>query len=80
MDELAIIPKSMPTTCEGNAKNGPPANGMGITNVNDEDSGANLVGLQKACQLLYLGTHSTKLATTMLLMNICIVYGVNKNL
>jgi len=27
------------------AKDGPPTNGMGTTNVNDEDSGADLVGL-----------------------------------
>jgi len=45
VDELATIPKSMPRTFEGNVKDGPPANGMGTTNVNDEDSGADPVGL-----------------------------------
>jgi hypothetical protein len=45
VDELATIPKSIPGTFEGNAKDGPPTNGMGTTNVNDEDSGADLVGL-----------------------------------
>ncbi len=45
VDELATIPESMPWTFEGNAKDGPPTNGMGTTNVNDEDSGADLVGL-----------------------------------
>ncbi len=59
------------------AEDGPPANGMGTTNVNDEDSGANLARMQKACQLLYPSAHSTKLTATMLLMNICTVHGVN---
>jgi hypothetical protein len=45
VDQLAAIPKNIPRTFEGNAKDGPPTNGMGTTNVNDEDSGANLVGL-----------------------------------
>jgi hypothetical protein len=39
VDELSAIPKSILGTFEGNAEDGPP------TNVNDEDSGANLVGL-----------------------------------
>jgi hypothetical protein len=45
VDELAAIPKNIPRTFEGNAKDGPPTNGMGTTNVNDEDSGVDLVGL-----------------------------------
>jgi len=45
VDELAAIPESMHGTFESNAKDGPPANGMGTTNVNDEDSGVDLVGL-----------------------------------
>ncbi len=45
VDELAAIPESMPGTFEGNVEDGPPTNWMGITNVNDEDSGANMVGL-----------------------------------
>jgi len=36
-----------------------------------------VVGFQKACQPLYLGSHSTKLAATMLLMNICTIHGVS---
>jgi hypothetical protein len=35
------------------------------------------MGLRYACQLLYLGVWSSKLATTMLLMNVCIVHGIN---
>ncbi len=45
VDELVAIPESMLGTFEGNAKDGPPANGMGTINVNDEDSGVDLVGL-----------------------------------
>jgi hypothetical protein len=73
---ITTVPESMPRIFEGNAKDGPPANEMGTTNVY-EDSGADLVVLEEACQPLYPGDHSTKLATTMLLMNICTVYGVN---
>ncbi len=77
VDELVAVPKNMPRTFEGNAEDGPPTNGMGTTNVNDEDNGVDLVGLQKACQPLYPSAHSTKLTTTMLLMNICIVHGIS---
>jgi hypothetical protein len=45
VDELVAIPKSMLGTFEGNAKDGPPTNGMGTTNANDEDSRVDLVGL-----------------------------------
>jgi hypothetical protein len=77
VDELVIVLENMPKTFEGDAKDGPPTNGMGTTNVNDEDSGADLVGLQEACQTLYPNARSTKLTTTMLLMNICTVHGVS---
>ncbi len=50
---------------------------MGNINVNNEDCGEILARLQEACQPLYLGAHSTKLADTMLLMNICTIHGVN---
>ncbi len=76
VDELVTIPKSMFGTFEGNGKDGPLANGMGTTNVNDEDSGVDLVGLQKTCQPLYPSACSTKLATTMLLMNIYTIHGL----
>jgi hypothetical protein len=36
--------------------------------------------LQGACQSLYPSTCSTKLAATMLLMNICTFHGVSNNL
>jgi hypothetical protein len=45
VDELATIPESMLGTFEGNVEDGPPTNGMGTTNVNDEDNGVDLVGL-----------------------------------
>jgi hypothetical protein len=43
----------------------------------DEDNDDHLVALGDACQLLYLGAWPTKLVATMLLMNVCIVHGVN---
>jgi hypothetical protein len=72
VDQLAIVLENMPRTFEGNVEDGPPANGMGTTNVNDEDSGVHLIGLQKACQSLYPSARPT-----MLLMNICTVHGVS---
>jgi len=77
VDELAAIPENMLGTFESNVEDGPPTNGMGTTNVNDEDSGAYLARLQEACQLLYTSAHSIKLIATMLLMNICTIHGVN---
>ncbi len=77
MDELATILESMLGTFEGNTEDGPSTNGMGTTNVNDEDSGVDLARLQGACQSLYPSTCSTKLAATMLLMNICTFHGVS---
>jgi hypothetical protein len=77
VDELVVILQSMFGTFEGNGKDGPLANGMGTKNVNDEDSGADLIGLQKVCQPLYPSAHSTKLATIMLLMNIYTIHKVN---
>jgi hypothetical protein len=54
MDELATILKSMLGSFQSNAEDGPPIDIMGNINVNDEDCGANLGGLQEACQPLYL--------------------------
>jgi hypothetical protein len=62
---------------EGNANNEPPINTQEIPTENDEDIGVNMDGMQEACQPLYRGVHSTKLAITLLLMNICIVHGLN---
>lgn len=45
--------------------------------MNDEDCGENLARLKEACQPLYPCAHSTKLADTMLLMNIRTIHGVN---
>ncbi len=50
---------------------------MGTTIVNDEDNGSDLARLQGSCQLLYPSTCPTKLAATMLLMNICTFHGVS---
>ncbi len=49
MDELLVVPESMPRIFLSNAKDGPPVDAMGNIDVNDEDNGAELVGLQKAC-------------------------------
>jgi hypothetical protein len=67
----------MPGSFQSNAKDGPPIDVMGNINVNNEDYGEILAGLQESCQPLYLGAHSIKLADTMLLMNICTIHGVN---
>jgi hypothetical protein len=77
LEELVTILESMFGTFEGNGEDGSLAKGTETTNVNDEDSGANLARLQKACQPLYLGFHSTKLTATMLLMNIYTIHGVS---
>ncbi len=47
MDELVATPENMFGTFEGNGKDGTLANGMGTTNVNDEDNGVDLARLQK---------------------------------
>jgi hypothetical protein len=44
MFSIVVVPGNMAGTFD-NVEDGPPANGMGTTNVNDEDSGADLVGL-----------------------------------
>jgi hypothetical protein len=53
VDELAVILESMLGTFEGNAEDGPLANGMRTPNVNDEDSGADLARSQGASQSFY---------------------------
>ncbi len=77
MDELVTILKSLLGSFESDAEDGPPTNVMGNIDVNDEDCRANLARLKEACQPLYPCAHSTKLADTMLLMNICTIHGVN---
>jgi hypothetical protein len=49
VDELAAILENMLGTFEGNAEDGPHANGTGTTNVNDENNGVDLTRLQGAC-------------------------------
>jgi hypothetical protein len=77
VDELVTILKSLLGSFESDAEDGPPTNVMGNIDVNDEDCRANLARLKEACQPLYPCAHSTKLADTMLLMNICTIHGVN---
>jgi hypothetical protein len=73
VDELATTPESMPSTSKGNGNNEPST----TTYLEHENIDEHLVRLQDACQLLYQRTHSTKFATTMLLMNICTIHGVS---
>jgi hypothetical protein len=42
----------MPRTFEGNVKDGPPANGMGTTNVSDEDSGVDFGWVAKGMPIV----------------------------
>lgn len=73
VDELVATLKSMPNTFKGNGDNEP----LTTTYLDHEDNDEHLARLQDACELLYQGTHSTKLVTTMLLMNICTIHGVS---
>ncbi len=77
MDELATVLESLLGIFERNANDEPPIVTMEAQEDFEEDNGVDVVGLQEACQLLYLGSHSMKLAATMLLMNICTIHGVN---
>jgi hypothetical protein len=79
MDEFVAIPKSLLGTFEGNGNDGPFIAIMETQNIKG-DFGVDVVRLQETCQPLYLGSCSTKLATTMLLMNICTIHGVSTSL
>jgi hypothetical protein len=75
VDELATQLESMPNIFEGNAlKEQKEANGTYSKHENNDE---HLVGLRDACRFLYLRAPSSKLALTMLLMNVCIVHGVS---
>jgi hypothetical protein len=74
VDELVTQPKSMPGTFEGNAVN--EQEEVNETYSKHEDNDEQLVGLQDACQLLYLGVRFSKLATTMLFMNVYTIHGI----
>jgi len=76
MDELVAVLESLLGTFEGNADDEPLTTTMETQDI-EGDFGVGVVGLQKACQPLYLSSHSTKLVATMLLMNICTIHGVN---
>lgn len=75
VDELTTQLESMPSTYEGKAVN--EQEEANETYLEHEDNNEHLVGLQDACQLLYLGAHSSKLVSTMLFMNVCTLHGVN---
>lgn len=82
VDELATIPKNILGPFEGNVDDGKPTIMVdmehNISTKNQEDIEVDLVRLYNACKpFLYMGAWSTKLSTTMLMMDDFIVHGVN---
>lgn len=85
MDDLAVVPNNM----EGHREPNEPEPHQGMENlaaetfeefvangVNNMDAEINALK-KETCQPLYLGTWSTMLAATMLLLNITMVHGVS---
>jgi hypothetical protein len=75
MDELVANLESLPRTFEGNGDDEALIVTMETQDI-EGDFGVDVVGLQKACQPLYLGSCSTKLVLTTLLMSIYTIHGV----
>jgi hypothetical protein len=81
MEQLAAIPKSMPKQSDlpldddGAEANNPEQPEAPTAYHDDYSDEAN--ALREACESLYTGAQSTKLTTTMLLMNMCQVHGVS---
>ncbi len=75
MEQLATIPESMPKQSDlpldddGAEANNPKQLEAPTADQDDYSNEAN--ALRKACESLYTGAQSTKLAATMLLMNVC---------
>ncbi len=81
MEQLAAIPESMPKQSDlpldddGAEANNPEQPEAPTADQDDYSDEAD--ALREACESLYTGAQSTKLATTMLLMNMCQVHGVS---
>jgi hypothetical protein len=81
MEQLATIPESMPKQSypplddDGAEANNPEQLEAPTADQDDFLDEAN--ALREACESLYKGAQSTKLAATMLLMNVCQVHGVS---
>jgi hypothetical protein len=81
MEQLAAIPDSMPKQSDlpldddGAEANNPEQPKAPTAYQDDFSDEAN--ALREACESLYTGAQSTKLTTTMLLMNVCQVHGVS---
>jgi len=83
MEELAALPKSMPNQNNHDRGQGGVDNDMGLGETgapsvaSDDDISTEANYLREACQPLYNGARCTKLASTLLLMNVCTVHGVS---
>jgi hypothetical protein len=81
MEQLAAIPESMPKQSDlpldddGAEANNPEHPETPTIDQDDFSNEAN--ALREACESLYTSAQSTKLAATMLLMNVCQVHGVS---
>jgi hypothetical protein len=81
MEQLATILENMlkqlnlPLDDDGAEANNPEQPEAPTADQDDFSDEAN--ALREACESLYTGAHSTKLAATMLLMNMCQVHGVS---
>ncbi len=75
MEWLATIPKSMPEQSNLSLDDdGVEANNLKqpkAPTANQDDFSDEPNALHEACEFLYIGVQSTKLTTTMLLMNVC---------
>jgi hypothetical protein len=81
MEQLAAIPESMPEQSDLPLDDdGAEANNLKhpkAPTVDQDDFSDEANALREACESLYTGAQSTKLAATMLLMNVCQVHGVS---
>jgi hypothetical protein len=83
MEELAALPESMPGQNNHDRGQGGVDNDMGLGETgaplvaSDDDISMEANYLREACQPLYNGARCTKLASTLLLMNVCTVHGVS---
>jgi hypothetical protein len=77
MEELSIVPNSMAMHGDLNAKKDTWNNDESLVADDHDDVVSEVEHLRKACQPLYKGAKSSMLATTLFLMNVCMVHGVS---
>jgi hypothetical protein len=83
MEELTTLPESMPNQNNHDRGWRGVDNDMGLGETrapliaNDDDISIEANYLREACQPLYNGARCTKLASILLLMNVCTIHGVS---